>query len=122
MPLFTRTSRTEGVSEPARLLISDHMKVERIFDEIKQAESPNQIQSLLTQLDAELTVHTTIEEHILYPFVEEHVPDGQDLISEAEGEHQEASVLLEKVANLDPSAPDFMDLVKELEKAVSHLV
>ncbi|MDQ1374361.1 MAG: hypothetical protein QOJ09_1699 [Actinomycetota bacterium] len=122
MALFTRTRRTDDVSEPAKLLISDHMKVERIFDEIKQADSPTRRQSLVTQLDAELTRHTTIEEHVLYPFVEEHVPGGEDLISEAEGEHEEATKLLEKVANLDPSSPDFMPGIEALEKAVSHHV
>ncbi|MEY2567893.1 MAG: hypothetical protein QOE35_2422 [Actinomycetota bacterium] len=122
MALFTRKSRTEDVSEPARLLISDHMKVERIFAEIKQADSPNRIQSLVTQLDAELTRHTTIEEHVLYPFVERNVPGGEDLIGEAETEHQEATILLEKVANMDASAPGFMEAVEALEKAVSHHV
>lgn len=122
MALFTRKSRTEDASEPARLLINDHIKVERIFDEIKEADSPNRRTSLLIQLDAELTRHTTIEENILYPFIEDQLPDGPELIDEAEKEHEEASKLLEKVANLDPSAPDFMSDLKALEKAVSHHV
>ncbi|MEY2475856.1 MAG: hypothetical protein QOG87_1171 [Actinomycetota bacterium] len=122
MALFTRKRRTEDVSEPAKLLISDHMKVERIFEEIKSAESPNMRKSLVTQLEAELTRHTTIEENVLYPFVEEHVGGGEELISEAEKEHQEASLLLDKLANLDPSSPDFDPTVKALEKAVSHHV
>lgn len=122
MALFARKSRTEDASEPARLLINDHIKVERIFDEIKEADSPNRRTSLLIQLDAELTRHTTIEENILYPFIEDQLPDGPELIDEAEKEHEEASKLLEKVANLDPSAPDFMSDLKALEKAVSHHV
>jgi hemerythrin-like domain-containing protein len=122
MALFTRKSRTEGVSDPARLLIDDHMKVEKIFEQIKNAESPNQCRGLLTQLDAELTRHTTIEENVLYPFVEDHLGEGQKLIDEAEKEHEEASQLLERVANMDPSAADFMDHVKALEQAVQHHV
>jgi iron-sulfur cluster repair protein YtfE (RIC family) len=122
MALFTRKRRTEDVSEPAKLLITDHMKVERIFAEIDSAESPNMRKSLVTQLEAELTRHTTIEENVLYPFVEEHVAGGEDLIDEAENEHQEASLLLDKLANLDPSSPEFDPTVKALEKAVSHHV
>jgi iron-sulfur cluster repair protein YtfE (RIC family) len=122
MALFTRKRRTEDVSEPAKLLINDHMKVERIFDEIKETESPNARTALVTQLEAELTRHTTIEENILYPFIEDNVPDGEHLIDEAENEHQEASKLLDKVANLDPSSPDFLATIKALEKAVSHHV
>lgn len=122
MGLFTKEARTENVSEPAKLLIHDHMKVERIFEEIKSADSPNRRIDLVTQLEEELTRHTTIEEAILYPFVEQNVPGGEDLISEAEGEHQEATVLLEKVADLDPSSPDFMPGIEALEKAISHHV
>jgi iron-sulfur cluster repair protein YtfE (RIC family) len=122
MALFTRKRRTEDVSEPAKLLISDHMKVERIFEEIKAADSPNRRQSLMTQLDFELTRHTTIEENILYPFIEDHLPGGEKLIDEAEDEHQEASKLLEKVANTDPDSPGFMSTLEALEKAVSHHV
>ena len=122
MALFTRKRRTEDVSEPAKLLISEHMKVERIFEELESAESPNMRKALVTQLEAELTRHTTIEENVLYPFVEEHVGGGEDLIDEAENEHQEASLLLDKLAHLDPSSPDFDPTVKALEKAVSHHV
>jgi iron-sulfur cluster repair protein YtfE (RIC family) len=122
MALFTRTARTENVSEPAKLLVNDHMKVERIFDDIKAAESPNQRKSLVAQLESELTRHTTIEEHILYPFVERHVPGGEDMVDEAEEEHQEATKLLERVAAMDPSAPDFMEGIEALERTVSHHV
>ena len=122
MALFTRKRRTEDVSEPAKLLINEHMKVERIFEDIKAAESPNVRKGLVTQLETELTRHTTIEENILYPFIEQHVGGGEDLIDEAENEHQEASQLLDKLAHLDPASPDFQPLVKALEKAVSHHV
>jgi iron-sulfur cluster repair protein YtfE (RIC family) len=122
MALFTRKRRTEDVSEPAKLLISDHMKVERIFDEIKETESPNARTALVTQLEAELTRHTTIEENILYPFIEDNLADGEGLIDEAENEHQEASILLDKLSNLDPSSGDFLPTLKALEKAVSHHV
>jgi iron-sulfur cluster repair protein YtfE (RIC family) len=122
MAVFTRKSRTEGVSAPALLLINDHQKVERIFEEIKQADSPIRREGLMIQLEGELTRHTTIEEVVLYPFIEDNVPGGEGLISEAEGEHQQATKLLERVVNLDPSSPDFLPALDELEKAVSHHV
>lgn len=122
MALFTRKARTDDVSEPVKLLINDHMKVERIFEQIKEAESPNVRQGLVAQLDAELTRHTTIEENILYPFVEDNVPDGEKLIDEAEHEHEEASQLLEKLSHLDPDSPDFMSTCEALEKAINHHV
>ena len=122
MAVFTRKSRTEGVSAPALLLINDHQKVERIFEEIRQADSPNRRESLMIQLEGELTRHTTIEEIVIYPFIEDNVPGGEQLISEAEGEHRQATRLLEHAANLDPSSPDFLPALDELEKAVGHHV
>jgi hemerythrin superfamily protein len=110
------------VSAPALLLINDHQKVERIFEEIKQADTPIRRKGLVAQLEGELTRHTSIEEMVVYPFVEEHVPGGADLINEAEKEHEEATVLLERVANLDPSSPDFVPALEALEKAVGHHV
>jgi len=122
MGLFDRGARTENVSEPAKLLISDHQKVERLFEEIRAAETPNQRRSLVTLLETELTRHTSIEEVVLYPFIEDEVAGGQELVDEAEREHGEATELLDKLSHLDPSSPDFSPTLDALEKTVSHHV
>ena len=122
MGVLKRKGRTENVSDPAKLLIMDHEKVERIFTEIEEADSPNVRQGLVSQLFAELTRHTTIEEEVLYPYVRQNLDDGAALIDHAEEEHWEAKDLLEQVATLDPSSDQFMDTFKRLKTAVSQHV
>ena len=122
MALLNRKPRTEGVSDPAKLLIVDHEKVERIFDEIQEAVAPTQRQGLVAQLDAELTRHTTIEEQVLYPFIRTNVPDGDSLMDEAEHEHDEAKEALAQVSKLDPATDAFASELKRLQKLVDHHV
>lgn len=123
MGLFSKErARGQDVSPPVKMLITDHEKAERIFDEIKAADSTAQRQALVAQLDAELTRHTTIEERVLYPFVRSEVEGGPELIEEAEREHAEAKAVLERVATLDVSTEDFGKELTQLEKLVSHHV
>src|SRR5439155_21957450 len=120
--LFTRKARTEDVSAPVKLLIVDHEKVERLFEEIQQAEAPTQRQGLVAQLDAELTRHTTIEERVLYPFIRNKVPGGPELMDEAEREHSEATEALALVSRLDPTTDAFAAESKRLQTLVEHHV
>ena len=123
MVLFSnKPGRTEDVSEPVKLLITDHEKAERLFDEIKGADSVASRQALVAQLDAELTRHTTIEERVLYPFVRDNVEGGEQLAREAEQEHAEARSVLARVAALDVSTGEFDSALGQLEKLVSHHV
>lgn len=122
MALLSRKPRTEDVSDPAKLLITDHQKVERIFEEIEAAEEPNMVQGLVAQLTFELERHTEIEERILYPFIRQNVPGGDEMMDEAEEEHGEAKAVLADVSTLDPASPDFRPKLKQLEKLVQHHV
>ena len=119
---FTRKSRTSDASEPTKLLVADHEKAERLFDEIESADSMVQRQSLVAQLAAELYRHMQMEERVLYPFVRDEVPGGADLAREAEQEHEQAKQVLAGVASLDPASPDFPGELKQLKKLVQHHV
>jgi len=119
---FSRKSRTSDVSEPTKLLIADHEKAERLFDEIESADSTAQRLSLVAQLEAELTRHMQMEETILYPFIRDEVTGGPDMVQEANQEHDEAKQVLAIVASLDPASPDFSGRLKELKKLVNHHV
>lgn len=122
MGLFSKKPRTEDVSDPAKLLIADHQKAERLFEEIKEADSANTRHGLLRQLDFELSRHTEIEERVLYPFIRQHVPGGDEMMDEAEREHGEAKAWLREVTTLDPDSPDFPSRLRELETLVEHHV
>ena len=123
MALFSRSKpRTEGVSDPAKLLIMDHQKVERIFEQIEAAKKPNQAQGLVSQLTFELERHTQIEEQILYPFIRAEVPGGAEMMDEAEEEHAQAKTVLAMISTLDFDSPDFGPTLKQLKALVEHHV
>lgn len=122
MALFEGNSRADRFSDPAKLLVVDHEKVERLFDEIEGADTPVQRRSLVSQLDAELTRHTRAEEEVLYPFIRKNVPDGSRLMDEAEHEHAEAKQALADVATYDVSSQDFAGALDKLKKLVTHHV
>ena len=115
-------SRAAKFTDPARLLVVDHEKVEHLIEEIASAETPVQRRGLVAQLDAELTRHTRAEEEVLYPYVRKYVPDGDSLMDEAEHEHDEAKQALIDVATFDPSTSEFRDALATLKQLVSHHV
>lgn len=118
MGLLSKKSRTEDVNDPAKLLITEHEKVERLFAEIEVTDSGNRRRSLVAQLDEELSSHMRAEEELLYPVIRAEVPDGDDLMDRAEQEHAEAREALAKLVSSDPGAADFTKALKTLQKLV----
>lgn len=122
MALLSRKPRTADRSDPAKLLILDHEKVERLFEDIEAADPAVPRQGLVAQLDSELSRHRTIEERIVYPFLRTNLDDGNELVDEATNEHSEARDALATVATLDPSSPSFLPQLERLKKLVSRHV
>jgi hemerythrin superfamily protein len=118
MGLFTTKSRTDDLTDPAKLLVTEHEKVERLFAEIEEADSDNSRRSLVGQLDAELSAHMLAEEKLLYPVIRNEVPDGDTLMDRAEREHAEAADALAKLVVADPGTPEFPKALATLQKLV----
>ena len=119
MGLFSRSSRTKGVSDPAKLLVSEHEKVERLFAEIERTQSAARRNSLVAQLDADLSAHMAAEEQLLYPVLRTEVPDGAPLAERAEKEHAEAKQVLANLVRTDPGDASFTKTVKALKKLIA---
>jgi iron-sulfur cluster repair protein YtfE (RIC family) len=118
MGLLSRKSRTKGVSDPAKLLITEHQKVERLFDQLDAATGAVERQGLIAQLDAELSAHTAKEESILYPFVAKHVPKGPAMVHDANHEHGLAKQALADLVSMDPGDDRLAAVAKQLQKLV----
>ena len=100
------------------LLDSDHQKVERLFAEFQSAGTDQARKSKLAQtICMELTVHATIEEEIFYPAFRKAAGDD-DMVDEAEEEHQEARDLIAEIEDADEIDP----LMADLQEAVEHHV
>jgi hemerythrin superfamily protein len=119
MALFSKRSRTKGVSDPAKLLVTEHEKVERLFAEIERTQSASRRNGLVAQLDADLSAHMAAEERLLYPVLRAEVPDGAALADRAEKEHAEAKQVLGNLIHTDPGDASFTKTVKSLKKLIA---
>ncbi len=120
--MLSRKSRTEGVSDPAKLLITEHEKVERLFAELAKRTGAVERQGLIAQLDGELSAHTAKEEAILYPFIRSRVPGGDRMVQNANHEHGLAKQSLADLVSMDPGDERVTAVAAELERLVSHHV
>jgi hemerythrin-like domain-containing protein len=98
------------------LLDEDHKKVEQLFKEYQSADASRK-QQLAQTIAQELSVHMQIEDEIFYPAFLDATGDD-DMIEEAEDEHDEAREL---IAKLEGGKADD-EVMKELQKAIEHHV
>jgi hemerythrin-like domain-containing protein len=98
------------------LLDEDHKKVEQLFEQYQSAD-PARKQQLAQTIAQELSVHMQIEDEIFYPAFLDATGDD-DMIEEAEDEHDEAREL---IAKLEGGKADD-EVMKELQKAIEHHV
>lgn len=103
-----------------KLLKQDHREVEKLFQEFENARTPRQAQ-LAEEICRKLTVHTMIEEEIFYPAAREALKD-EDLIEEAEVEHQSAKDLIAQIQGSTPDDDKFEARVTVLGEYVRHHV
>jgi hemerythrin superfamily protein len=107
------------------LLIADHENVRRLFDEYEElvddeADEEDR-QALAEEIFAMLTVHSMLEQEIIYPAAREAV-DDQDQLDEAEVEHQNIDDMIAQIQELDPSDELYDAKVKVLSELVEHHV
>lgn len=103
-----------------KLLKQDHREVERLVEEFEKARSPRKAQ-IADEICRMLTVHATIEEEIFYPAAREALKE-EDLVEEAEVEHQSAKDLIAQIQGSQPSDDKFEARVKVLGEYVKHHV
>jgi len=122
MARATTQRSNDAPRDAVALLKQDHRAVEALFEEFEDADESEQ-SSLATRICHMLTVHTQIEEEILYPAAKEAFGEEEDeMVYEAEIEHGSAKELIAKIEALTPEDPTFKPLVKVLGEYVKHHV
>jgi hemerythrin-like domain-containing protein len=104
------------------LLKNDHKEIRRIFRDFERAganatATKGQLVKKMIEL---LTVHTYIENEIMYPEVRRLVPDLEDDILESYEEHHVADVLVTELFALPPGAERFDAKTTVLIENVTH--
>jgi hemerythrin superfamily protein len=104
------------------LLKNDHKELKKLFREFSSA-GPNATKAkgdLVARMIELLTVHTYIENEIMYPEVRTLLPDLEDDILESYEEHHVADVLCVELFALSPDAERFDAKTTVLIENVTH--
>jgi len=105
------------------LLKEQHDKVKKALKEFEKLDREDtETQKQLVQTVCEdLKVHTTLEEELFYPAARESI-DDEDLMNEAQVEHETAKMLIEQLENMGPDDPNFRATFIVLGEYVLHHV
>lgn len=102
------------------LLTEDHDYVKKAFRAFEKMDEEDQ-PALVKQVLQALKVHTRIEEEVFYPAVRKAIKD-EDLMNEAEVEHDSAKALIRQLERMKPSDPKFAATFTVLGEYVNHHV
>jgi hemerythrin superfamily protein len=118
------TSRGRSKSEDAiSLLTEDHENVKKLFkkfEKLSSAEDDTKIE-VANMICMELTVHAMVEEELFYPEVRMAI-DDDDLLNEAEVEHDSAKELIAQIQFMEPDNPMYDAKVTVLGEYIEHHV
>src|SRR3954467_6159083 len=112
---MTRTPTNEEVPvmpDVIKLLEQDHREVEDLFAKAESTTGAAK-QQIVSRIASELTLHAEVEESIVYPAMREAGLD--DLIDEAEEEHQKVKDLVAQVESMDGSTGEVDHVLTELK-------
>ena len=104
------------------LLREDHRQVRKLFTQFEKAgEDANAAKADIVDKVIELlTVHTYLENEVMYPRVRELVPDLEDDILESYEEHHVADLLVAELDAMDPTDERFTAKTTVLIENVRH--
>jgi len=104
------------------ILKDDHKRVRSLFKRF-QGSSPEALSArgkIVDEIIQELTVHTYIENEVMYPQVRALVPELEQDVLESYEEHHVADLLVMELMALAPDAEHFQAKTTVLIEIVSH--
>jgi hemerythrin HHE cation binding domain-containing protein len=105
------------------ILKEQHDKVKKAFKEFEKLdrEDTEALQKIVQTTCEDLKLHTTLEEELFYPAVREAI-DDEDILNEAQVEHETAKMLIEQLENMGADDPNFHATFTVLGEYVLHHV
>lgn len=106
------------------LLEQDHVRVKDILGQLSESTERafKKRAELIVRLEMELTIHTRLEEEILYPAYKAAGGKEQEVMYyEAKEEHRTVdSLVLPDLKATDPGTPEFSGRVKVIKELLEH--
>jgi hemerythrin-like domain-containing protein len=118
----TSRPRTTASTDAIVLLKNDHREIKKVFADFQRLGDGAQKskQRLVDKMIELLTVHTYIENEVMYPRVRALLPDLEDDILESYEEHHVADVLVVELAGMSASDERFTAKTTVLIENVTH--
>jgi hemerythrin superfamily protein len=113
--------KSKAAPDAITLLKNDHREVEDWFESFEKTSSAAKKGKLARQICTALTAHTQIEEEIFYPACRE-AGIEDDMMNEADIEHDSAKKLIEEIEAGAPGDDHFDARVKVLSEMIKHHV
>lgn len=104
------------------MLISDHRRVEKLFNEYKNPTNTSEKWDAAQQALMELQVHSKLEEEIFYPALRSRASELQDIVAEGYQEHATVDNLIMELKAMQPGDQRFASKFQELMQDVQHHV
>jgi len=110
--------------DPIEALKEDHRKVEQLIEqfEMSGSDGSQDANQIVKTIIEELTLHTQIEEKLVYPFISEQVPELEENVLEAIEEHQIVKNLLKELKSTKRDDERLKVRMKVLKSNVLHHV
>ena len=125
MPTTPSKSADTPGEDAIALLTADHKSVKQLFnqfDALKEStDSDGQKADLVESICVALTIHAQIEEEIFYPAVRKAI-DDDDLMDEADVEHDEVKALIAQLETMEPGDDHYDAKVTVLGEDIDHHV
>jgi hemerythrin-like domain-containing protein len=106
-------------------LKQDHQEAMSMMDQLETSGQDTggakATMAVFSQLKQALTLHTKMEEQLLYPALQNNEQTG-DIITEAYEEHQTVDEILAEMSGMAQTNGEFLDKLAELRENVEHHV
>jgi hemerythrin-like domain-containing protein len=103
------------------LLKEDHRKVQALFKQFEKTEDENEKKDIVNEAIQELKIHSQLEEEIVYPALREvEEVEEEELIQEAEVEHQVAKDLIAELEQMDSNDELYCAKFTVLGEYINH--
>jgi hemerythrin superfamily protein len=104
------------------MLKADHKEMRQLFKEFQSAgeNAKKRKEQLVDRILEALTVHTYIENQVMYPYVREQMPELEEDVLESYEEHHVADVLCFELSTMKPDDERFDAKTTVLIENVTH--